>query len=180
MKRERKAKDRGPIEIVEAKGSSVRIYGGLHHGKESFLLSDYAAGERKRLRVSTLSEAQKEARKKIDELTTGSAHVENLTPRQAAVVAEATELLREIGVPLSEAVREYASAYKLLGLKGGVYEAAKHHAAYLKRHADLKVRSFSDLVDDFIAKLQSSKRSFRYIQDCQSRLSGLYAQGPPA
>ena len=162
----------GPVEIVESKTSRIPIYAGQHHGKQSFLIAYYADGARKRERFPTLEEARKRAKEKIQELSKGTAHVGNLTPRQVAVVADAVEILKGINIPLSQVAREYADAYKTLGRQPLIVEAAKHYAAHLEKqknmHAPVK---FPAVVDEFLKAITAKGRSPRYIEDCTSRLS---------
>jgi integrase len=162
----------GPAEIVESKTSRIPIYTGQHHGKKSFLIAYYADGARKRERFPTLEEARKRAKEKIQELSKGTAHVGNLTPRQVAVVTDAVEILRGINIPLSQVAREYAEAYKTLGRQPLIAEAAKHYAAHLERqknlHAPVKLPA---VVDEFLKAITAQGRSPRYIEDCTSRLS---------
>ena len=162
----------GPVEIVESKTSRIPIYAGQHHGKQSFLIAYYADGARKRERFPTLEEARKRAKEKIQELSKGTAHVGNLTPRQVAVVADAVEILKGINIPLSQVAREYADAYKTLGRQPLIVEAAKHYAAHLEKqknmHAPVKLPA---VVDEFLKAITAKGRSPRYIEDCTSRLS---------
>jgi len=162
----------GPIEVVESKTSRIPIYAEKHHGKESFMVIHYAAGERKRERFYCIEEARKHAKAKIEDLTNGTAHVGPLTPRQVAVVTDATEILRGISVSLSTAAREYAEAYRILGRQPLIIKAAEHYAAYLERqktmHAPVK---FPIVVDEFLWATIAQGRSPRYIEDCTSRLS---------
>lgn len=162
----------GPAAVVEGKGIKIPIYSSPAFGKESYVLAYYADGRRVRERVGSLDDARQQAKAKIKELTTGTAHVGNFTPRQVAVVTDAVEILRGINVPLSQVAREYAEAYKVLGRQPLVMEAAKHYAAYLEKqktmHAPVK---FPAVVDEFLTAIAAQGRSPRYIEDCTSRLS---------
>ena len=71
----------GPLEVVESKTSRIPIYAEKHHGKDTFLVIHYAAGERKPERFPTLEAAREHAKSKIKDLATGTAHVGTFTPR---------------------------------------------------------------------------------------------------
>ena len=162
----------GPVEVVESKTSRIPIYAEKHHGKESFMVIHYAAGERKRERFYSIEEAREHAKAKIKDLTAGTAHVGTLTPRQLAVITDATEILRDINLPLSQVVREYAEGYKILGKQPLIVKACEQYAACLERqktlHAPVK---FHVVVDEFLWAIIAQRRSARYIEDCTSRLS---------
>jgi integrase len=162
----------GPLEVIEFKTSRIPIYGETHHGKDKFLIIYYADGTRKRERFPTLEAARKHAKEKAEALAKGIAHVGPLSPRQVAVVTDAVEILKGVNVSLSQAAREYAEAYRILGRQPLVIKAAEHYAAYLEKqktaHAPVK---FPAVVDEFLKAITSQGRSTRYVEDCTSRLS---------
>lgn len=159
----------GPVETIESKGVKIPLYDA---GNGKVLLSFYADGKRKLVKCKGIEAAREAARIKIRELTKGTAHVASLSPRQVAVVADATAILQELGnVSLSQAVRDFAQAYRILGKQPFVVKAAEHYAAYLERqknmHAPVK---FPAVVDEFLAAIAAQGRSARYIEDCTSRM----------
>ena len=162
----------GPIETVKAKGIEIPIYSSPSRGRENYIVTYYAQGERKRERAGTTLEAARAfARDKLDDLTKGTAHIGPLTARQVAVVADSLEILRAIDVPMSTATREYAEAFRILGRQPLIVKAAEHYAAYLQRqknmHAPVK---FPAVVDEFLEAIEKQGRSSRYLEDCKSRL----------
>ena len=161
------AREKGkPLETIESKGVKIPLYDA---GDGKVIVSFYAEGKRKLVKCKSVEAAREEARVKIQELTKGTAHVGTLTPRQLAVVTDATEILRGVGIPLSQVAREYAEGYKILGRQPLVLKACEHYAAYLERqktlHAPVK---FPVVVDEFLLAIKD--RSPRYIEDCTSRL----------
>ena len=162
----------GPVEIVKSKGVEIPIYLSPVRGRENYIVTYYANGERKRERAgTTLADARSFARDKVHDLTKGTAHVGPLSARQAAVVADSLEILRAINVPMSQATREYAEAFKILGREPLIVKAAEHYAAYLEKqktlHAPVK---FPAVVDEFLEAIEKQGRSTRYLEDCKSRL----------
>jgi integrase len=161
----------GPVEVVKSKTSRIPIYAGVHHGKQSFLIAYYANGARKRERFPTIEAARKRAKERIAELSKGTAHVANFTPRQILAVVDAVDLLRGVGISLSQVAREYVEAFKILRRQPLIAEAAKHYAAYLERTRTMQAVKFSAVVDEFLKAIETKGRSARYIEDCTSRLS---------
>ena len=135
------------------------------------MISYYADGRRKRERFYSIEEARSQARARIKELTSGTAHVGSFTPRQIAAVVDAVDLLKGVGVSLSQVAREYVDAFKILRRQPLIAEAAKHYAAYLERQRSIHAVKFPAVVDEFLKAIEAQKRSDRYIEDCTSRLS---------
>ena len=165
----------GPVDVVERKGIKIPIYSSPVDGRDNYLVIYYASGARRRDRAgTTLHAARAFANTKIDELTAGVAHVGTLTPKQAASVSDAVDVLKIINVPLSRAVREYADAYKILGRQPLIIEAARHYAKHLedqKSKAELVPITLPELVEKFMADVRERKKSRRYTLDMQARLA---------
>jgi len=143
--------NRGPIEVVESKGVRVPIYTGLHHGKQSFLLSYYADGVRVRERAPTIEEARRQAKAKIQELTSGAAHVSSFSARETSIIQDAVEVLRPTGMSLSQVAREYAEASAMLGGEGTVLDAVKQFIVMReeqRRKGALKAITVPELVEN--------------------------------
>lgn len=168
----RNAARRGPIETIESKGIKIPLYDA---GSGKVLLSFYAEGKRKLVKCRNLEAAREEARAKIAELTKGIAHVgAAFTLRQTAAIADATEILRAINVPLSQAVREYAEGYKILGRQPLVLKACQHYRDFIeeqKRKAELIPIKLPALVEKFMEDIRERKKSRRYTLDMQARLA---------
>ena len=69
--------------------------------------------------------------------------LESFTPRQIAAVVDAVDLLKGVGVSLSQVAREYVDAFKILRRQPLIAEAAKHYAAYLERQKEHPRREVS-------------------------------------
>ena len=163
-------KKSGPFEVVEAKSVKVPIYSTPAFGVQSFTIAYYANGKRHRERAGTIEQARKQARAKIDELTTGAAHIGSLTPRETAVVEDALETLRPIGVRLSTVCREYVEAFRILGGIGSIMEAAK---LLVEKQASLKIpsRTLPQVVEEFKTRIATRGLSPLYKRDCRIRLA---------
>jgi len=161
------------VEVIEGKGVQVPIYRSDAFGKESYLLAYYAEGKRVRERAGSLEAARKVAKAKINELTTGAAHVGNFTPRETAVVTEAVEIARRCNVSLMDALRQHEEALRILAGRGTLLEAAKHFADFVdeeKARGALARISVPNLVRDFLKHLEVREMSRRYIGDMRARL----------
>jgi integrase len=164
-----KNKKRGPIEIIEGKGMRIPIYAGAIRGVMSYQLASYRNGMRQRERASSLEAARKRAKELIDELSTGVAHVAPLSPKQAAAVNEVIEILKPVGVPLTEAVRQFAEAHTRLAGQGTIADAVRLFLEERKK-AKLVPVKLPELVVRFLADIRTREKSRRYILDMQARL----------
>ncbi len=161
---------RGPIETIKSKGVKIPLYDA---GDGRVIIAFYVEGKRKLVKCKSVETAREEAKAKIQELTTGVAHAGTFSPRQTALINDATAILRELGnVSLSQAVREYSEAFKILDRQPLIVEAAQHYSDFLKRQKTLHTpMKFPAVVDEFLWTIIAQGRSARYVEDCTSRLS---------
>ena len=68
-------KQRGPVDIIEAKGIKIPVYYSPYRGTKSYLLAYYTEAKRKRERAPSIEVARKRAKRLIEELSAGTAHV---------------------------------------------------------------------------------------------------------
>jgi hypothetical protein len=122
--------------LVNVGGVTARIYRSDTGGYVSWLVRYFVDGKAKSLRATTLKQARSKAKRALEAVSTGAAHVEALTPQEAAAVSMASRKLREIGVPLLEAVSDYVAARKALPAKWTVADAVREFAAYKADFAD--------------------------------------------
>ena len=64
-----------------------------------------------------MKQARSKAKKALEAVSSGAAHVESFTPQQSAAVSLATARLREVGIALLEAVPDFVAARKALPAK---------------------------------------------------------------
>ena len=167
---------REPYMVVEGKGVRIPIYEAKVTAKgrvyNSFLLSFYRAGDRQQERAKSIEAAKARAKKLIDELASGTVHVETLSPAKMANLESALGMLGEIDTPLLNAVRDYTEAHKILG-GNSIVEAAKFYADHLAQNSRQIVPiTFPELVEKVLADIRQDK-SKRYIYDMQARLGTL-------
>lgn len=170
MARNAESKQRGPVETIEGKGISIPIYSSPYRGTESYLLAYYAEGRRKRERAASLKIARKRGRDLIEELASGAVHVVSFTPTQTAAINEAVEILRPLGVSLTEAVRQFADAHSRLGGQGSLGDAVKFYLEQ-KTKAQIVPISVPVLVSRLLADFREKEKSRRYVLDMQARLN---------
>ncbi len=162
---------RGPLDIVEAKNIRIPLYDA---GNGKVLLAYYAEGHRKLVKCKSVDDGRRRAKELIQELASGTAHVGTLTPKEAAAVNTAVDLLRPHDIPLTEAARQIAAANEILGGIGTIEEAARLLVAERQRQR-IPAKPFGEVVTEFLNELKPPARSYRHWQDCSARL-GLAAE----
>jgi integrase len=171
MKRPRnasKAKERGPVEIIKGKTSSIPIYDA---GGGRFIAAYYAEGKRRMVKYKSLVAAKAGAKEIIQTLTTGVAHVAAFTPKETASINEAVDILTPLEISLNNAVRQFAEAHKILR-GGSIVSAAQFYAKHLEeenRRGALTPITFPELTTKFLDSIKETK-SRRYILDLKSKL----------
>ena len=174
MLRSSSRKKRGPVEVVEGKGIKIPVYYSPYRHTESYLLAYYAEGTRKRERVPSVEAAWRRGKELIEELSAGTAHVGRFTPKEAAAVNTAVDILRPHDVSLTEAARQVAVANQILSGLGTIEEAARLLVAERQKQ-QIPMKLFGQVVKEFLEEVKPPARSYRYWQDCSARL-GLVAE----
>jgi len=87
---------------------TAKIYRSDTGGYVSWLVRCFVDGKAKSLRATSLTQARSKAKRALESVSSGAAHVEALTPQQMAAAAK----LREAGVPLLKAVTDFVAARK--------------------------------------------------------------------
>lgn len=164
--------ERGPVEVVESRGVKIPIYLNPRRGKESYLVTYFAKGERKRERVPNLADARKRAKALIPELLEGKIHVSSFTFKQTMAITDAVEMLQPLHVSITEVARQYVEAHKILdGVS--ILQAAEFYAKHQeqeKRRGALQPITLPDLVTKYLASIEG-KKSKRYVEDLTSKLN---------
>jgi integrase len=119
-----------PME-VQSGSVVVKIYKVENKGRDSFTVSYFADGKRKLKMFADFDEAHAEAKSKAVSLSKGELDVLHLGNAERIAYVHAVEAVRPTGLPLELAAKEYAEAWKVLGGKASVIEAAKEFA---RRH----------------------------------------------
>lgn len=109
----------------------VKIYKAENKGRDSFTVSYFADGKRKLKMFADFDEAYADAKSKAVSLSKGELDVLHLGNAERIACVHAVEAVRPTGLPLELAATEYAEAWKVLGGKASVIEAAKEFA---RRH----------------------------------------------
>ena len=104
---------------------SVTIYKVQNRGRPSYTLSYFAEGKRQLKMFADLEEAQAEARSKAVSISKGELDVLHLGNAERMSYVHALDALKPTGMALELAAREYAEAWKILGGKTSILEAAK-------------------------------------------------------
>lgn len=163
-----KAKERGPVQIIKGKTSSIPIYDA---GGGRFIAAYYAEGKRRLVKFKSLEAAKAGAKEIIQTLTTGVAHVATFTPKETASINDAVDILTPLEISLTEAVRQFAEAHKILR-GGSIVSAAQFYAKHLEeenRRGALTPITFPELTTKFLDSIKGTK-SNRYIIDLKTKL----------
>lgn len=158
---------RGPLEVVESKGVRIPLYDA---GNGKVLLAYYAEGKRKLVKCKSHESGRKRAKELVEELAKGTAHVAAFTPKEAAVVNAAVDILHPLDIGLAEAARQVATAKKILGGFGTIEEAARLLVAERQRQ-QIPRKLFGEVVKEFLEEIKPPARSYRHWSDCSGRLS---------
>ncbi len=148
--------------FVVSKGSvSVKIYRTPSHGSESFTLSYYQDGVRKRPTFPTFKKAKAEADVVVRKLASSDIDVLHLTSADRAAYLRARTLLDPLGVSIEVAAAEYAHVKPLL--KGIPLSTAVMY--YIRKHdGHVEGKLVKDVVTELLAAKKADKCSDRYLQ----------------
>ncbi len=153
--------------LVKMGSVTVKIYKGETRGYPLYTVSWYEGRDRKRQTFADLVEAKGEAELKATRLESGHRTAVSVKNADAEALGLAMVDLKPIGVPLNVAVKEYVTAYKLLGGRS-ILEAVKF---YIERRPTQETTiSTTDAVEDFLKAKKSDGVGNRYLQDARSRL----------
>ena len=147
---------------MEVKQGSVvvKIYRVENKGRDSFTVSYHADGKRKLRIFAGFDEAHAEAKAKATALSRGELDALELRAVDARAYVNAVGLLDPIGVPLELAVKDYVEAWKVLGGKASLLEAAKEFA---RRHMhELPDKLLPDAVDEMLKTKEKDGTSDAY------------------
>lgn len=149
-----------PFEVK--RGSvSVKIYRTPTKGCESFTLSYYQDGKRKRPTFAKFEEAEQEARIVAAKLASSNADVLTLTSAGRASYLRAREVLDPLGISLEAAAAEVATLRRILG------DTPPTHAAeyFVKRHpTKIEPKSIETVIEELLTTKRQDRLSEGYLQ----------------
>jgi integrase len=152
-------KPKFPIEIKRG-SARVKIYFTPSKGCDSYTLSYWFNGQRKRQTFSDLSNAKQEAERMANRLTKGDLDVLTLSSADRASYLRARNLLDPLGVALEMAAADYEQARKALG-EIPLSEAVEF---YLKRHRiALQARPTKDVITEMLTKKAADGLNQAYL-----------------
>src|SRR5258706_3954304 len=129
----------------------------------SFMVSYFAGGKRKQKMFADFDDAHTEAKAVGTNISNGELDVLELRSRDKSAYTHAVNALRPTGVALELAAKEYAEAWRVLGGKASVIEAAKEFA---RRHLHtLQDKMLPDAVREM---LEAKERSEEHTSELQS------------
>lgn len=152
----KKPKKTAPIVLGKVKTYLTPSAKGTH-----YTLVWYADGERKREMRSDFEEAKIRAQEINRDLDAGRGHVRSFTTSETAVINSCVDQLREVGIPISQAVREFITAHRILEGKASIEEAARKYIED-RRKADLTPIKFDDVAAEFLQRCDRNGLSEAY------------------
>jgi hypothetical protein len=148
--------------IVVKRGSvSVKIYRTPSNGCDSFTLSFYQDGARKRPTFHTLQAAKDEANVIVNRLGNSDADVLTLTSADRSAYLRARQLLDPFGLAVETVAAQFVDAWKQLG---GV-PLVQAVEFYKKRHpVKLELKPVKVVVAELLAAKRTDGCSERYLE----------------
>lgn len=137
--------------VIRVGSVGVKIYKVENKGRDCFTVAYVADGKRRLKMFADFAEAEAEARSKAVSLSKGELDVLELRSGDRFAYVHAVEALRPTGVALELAAKEYAEAWRALGGKASLLEAAQEFA---RRH----LHELPDkLLPDAVAEMLEAK-----------------------
>lgn len=139
----------------------VKIYRTPSHGCDSYTLSYYQDGVRKRPTFPDYDLAKAEAEMVACRLGNADADVLTLSSADRAAYLRARQLLDPVGVSLEAAAAQFAEVKKILG-DTPLFQAAEY---YVKRHpTKIQPKRVADVAEECLAAKRADGLSERYVE----------------
>jgi integrase len=159
--------------LVKRGSAVVKIYRTPTKGYDSFTLSYYVDGVRRRPTFPTLDQARTEAEIKATELTRGDLDTAKLTSADCASYTRAKELLAPTGLSIELAAAQMADAVAKLG----AVPLATAVQFYLHRNNGVEGgRTVQAVVEEFLAVKRQDGLSARYLKTLDYELKQFRAK----
>ncbi|HTY87018.1 MAG TPA: tyrosine-type recombinase/integrase [Candidatus Acidoferrum sp.] len=147
--------------VVKRGSVSVKIYRTPSNGCDSFTISYYQDGVRKRPTFSTFQAARDEADVVVNRLGNSDSDILVLTSADRAAYLRARQLLDPFGLAIETAAAQVVEARKQLG----DIPLAQAVEFYLKRHpVKLELKPVNAVVEELLAAKAADGCSERYLQ----------------
>ena len=173
--KKKKAKADKPEWPKEVKSGSVivKIYKVQNKGRTSFMVSHFTGGKRKLKMFADYNDAKAYADSVGDSISNGELDVLELRSSDRLAYVHAVEALRPTGMALELAARDYAEAWKALGGKASLVEAAREFA---RRHLhELPDKMLPDAVKEMLDAKEREGASKVYMKVLRFYLGQLAA-----
>ena len=140
----------------------VKIYRVKNKGRSSFSVSHFANGQRRLKMFVDYAEAQEYARSVGTSLAQGELDVLELRSADRVAYVQALQAIKPTGMPLESAARDYAEAWKALGGRASLLEAAQEFA---RRHLhELPDKTLPEAVTEMLAAKEQEGTSRPYLK----------------
>lgn len=149
---------------MEVKQGSVivKIYRVENKGRDSFTVSYHADGKRRQKMFADFEDAHAEAKSKATTLSRGELDALHLRAADARAYVSAVDTVKPCGMPLEIVAKDYMEAWKVLGGRATILEAAKEYA---RRHQTiLPSKTVPEAVDEMLAFKEKDGTSDAYLK----------------
>jgi hypothetical protein len=150
-----------PVE-VSAGSVTVKIYRVQNKGATRYTVSNFASGKRSLKMFTDFEEAKTHAKNVAEALDSGKVEVVELRSRERAAYLHALDVLRPTGMALELAATEYAEAWRVLGGKASLVEAAREFAR--RNLHELPDKLLPDAVKEMLADKEREGASKVYMK----------------
>lgn len=141
---------------------TVKIYRVQNKGRTAYTVSYFANGKRSQKMFTDFTGAEADAKAKADALSKGEVEVLELTNSDRLAYLHALEVLTPTGVALEMAAKEYAEAWKAMGGKASILEAAREFA---RRHLhELPDKVVPEAAQEMLAAKERDGMSEAYLK----------------
>jgi len=158
--------DTWPKEIKSG-SVTVKIYRTIRRGEPLFCVTHYLDNRRNRKNFANADEAETEARRIANKIANSEQEVLQVSRADWRLYTLAVSALKDTGVPIDVACREYAEARKIIGVES-LISAAKQ---FVEQDGETLVQKcVPELVEEFILAKINAGIGKRAVDDYRSRL----------
>ena len=149
---------------------TIKIYFTPSRGCDSYTLSYWQDGKRKRPTFSSFARAKKESEMVAKKLSSSESAILKLTSTDRAAYLRAQQLLKPLGMPIEVAAAQVVEAKKILG-DVPLCQAAEF---YVKRHpGNMLPRGVNDVIAEMLTAKAQDGLNNDYIRHLRYDLNGL-------
>ena len=163
--------------IVQDGSVGIKISKARNKGRDTYMISYSVAGKRKQVMCADFEKAYAKAKAIGKTVSHGRLNALEISSTDAIRFVEAKKELQPTGVSIEIAAKEYAQAWRLLGGKALLVEAARE---YVKRHLDtIPIKTVQESVKEMLETKEREGASHEYRKILRLYLEQLEAFSKP-